>query len=60
MAGAETYSMDKTLIHVKGRESAIKNFEEHNRRKREALLNLSSLQGTLSTIKGELGTKIRH
>jgi hypothetical protein len=38
----------------------MKDLHEHNRRKREALLNLPSLESTLPTINGETGTRIRH
>jgi hypothetical protein len=54
-----TIPLHHTLTHTQEMEILIKDFQEHNRRK-EALLNLPSLQGTLLTINGENETKIRH
>jgi hypothetical protein len=49
-----------TLNHPQGRETVTKLLQEHNRRRRESLVNVTSLQTTLSTTNGEGGTKIRH
>jgi hypothetical protein len=55
-----TIPLHHTLTHFRELETLINGFHEPNRRRREALLNLPSLQRTLSTINGERGTKIRH
>jgi hypothetical protein len=43
-----------------GKRNCKKKFREHNRRRREPLLNLARLQRTLSTRNGQGRTKIHH
>jgi hypothetical protein len=49
-----------TIINDDASETITMNFLQHSYRIRSTVLNLSSLQGTLSMIDGEKGTKILH
>jgi hypothetical protein len=47
----------RPLTHIPEIEPVINDFQEHNHRRREALLNLPALQSTLWTINGESGER---